>query len=516
MLINPPRNLILDWDLYRSPKLLNEMPGLAIAFDAERMAAQLQTALIAGRRADYGIASCELEKLTYLLKENLCTLLYKLQIQNNLTGETESHWVNGWLFADKRACVEFWDACLRPIIEERHAFAGVNRFAPAPFAKPIARLDELNLVVSGFPIDDAMPILSSAIDHQQMQRVLHNLLPASLGKLDKIDVIHYKPHHSCVIRYQMIPQVGIQNGNKKRDVIYGKASHHRGGAQRIEAIVQLRERLQNDWTNIHFNLPRPLGHISELRLTLLGPVPGKPRRIFRLLRKRLGDKRNGKPEALTLEEAIEACAKIGAALHTSGIEMGDGRYLADDLNNLQTAITAIRTHSPEFGKQLQNWLEQLKDVAYDTEPFLHCFSHGDFTYSQLLFDGRKSGLIDFDDICQAEPAFDLGRFLAYLRVAILRIQQSSTPLTRILTSQLRAQFLEAYLYETRTHIVDGCRLQERVFVYEFANLLLMAIRNWQKFKSYRLPYVMTALEEVQTEKNDVYHNGAELHGAYFR
>ena len=54
-----------------------------------------------------------------------------------------------------------------------------------------------------------------------------------------------------------------------------------------------------------------------------------------------------------------------------------------------------------------------------------CFGHGDYTYTQLIFDGTSSGLVDFDTICRAEPALDLGQFLAYSRLAVLKARKES-------------------------------------------------------------------------------------------
>ena len=44
-----------------------------------------------------------------------------------------------------------------------------------------------------------------------------------------------------------------------------------------------------------------------------------------------------------------------------------------------------------------------------------CLCHGDFKYAQVFFDGDAVGLVDLDNVCQAEPALDLGQFFAYLR-----------------------------------------------------------------------------------------------------
>lgn len=505
MLINSIKTQITDWSLYRNQKLQDKMPGLTVAFDAEQMIEPLQAALLAAPKTAARIVSCKLEKPAYFPQEDLCTLLYELQIQPETGGELEKHWVNGWLFPRRAACETFCERLLRPIVER-----GNGRYPSSPFTQAIACLPHLNLVVASFPVDDILTMLPDVIDRQQMQVVLQRFLPTLRPDGFKSEVVHYKPRHSCVIQYQ----VTFENGDEPPISLYGKASHHRGGAERIAVLKQLHNMQQNGAASFRFNLPQPLGHIPDLRLTLLGAVPGKPRRIFRLLRKRLGDKAALKPEALTLEEAIGDCARIAATLHTSGIEGGNGRFLTHDLINIHAILPAIGSHSPQFSAQLQHKLGQLESMAAATEPLQHCFSHGDFTYSQLLFNGHQPGLIDFDNICQAEPAFDLGRFLAYLRVAILRIQGDISPATMNLTYQLRAHFLTTYANEIGATALDEDRLQPRVLLYEFANLLLIATRNWQKFKPYRLAYVMSALDEIEAEGSEMHSFDNLLQGAF--
>ena len=124
-----------------------------------------------------------------------------------------------------------------------------------------------------------------------------------------------------------------------------------------------------------------------------------------------------------------------------------------------------------------------------------CFSHGDFTYTQLIFDGAEGGLVDFDTVCQAEPALDLGQFLAYQRLAILKDQNPESPMTAAMTEQLCSQFLDAYLAAADGRLADEAHLRARVALYEVISLLRLAVHSWQKLKSSRLAHATTLLEE---------------------
>jgi hypothetical protein len=116
----------------------------------------------------------------------------------------------------------------------------------------------------------------------------------------------------------------------------------------------------------------------------------------------------------------------------------------------------------------------------------------------VIFDGASSGLVDFDTVCQAEPALDLGQFLAYARVAVLKARDKAAAppeASEEITGQLCDRFLNTYIEACGGRLEDIERLGARVPVYEVISLLRMALHSWQKLKGTRLEYVITVLEE---------------------
>jgi aminoglycoside phosphotransferase (APT) family kinase protein len=129
-----------------------------------------------------------------------------------------------------------------------------------------------------------------------------------------------------------------------------------------------------------------------------------------------------------------------------------------------------------------------------------CFSHGDFTHTQLLFDGAISGLVDFDTVCQAEPALDLGQFQAYLRLAVRKIEGSSSSATNGLAEDLCSQFFHTYTVaagydKPGSKDLSLYYLHRRTQVYEIVSLLRVALHSWQKLKESRLEQVLPLVEE---------------------
>ena len=98
--------------------------------------------------------------------------------------------------------------------------------------------------------------------------------------------------------------------------------------------------------------------------------------------------------------------------------------------------------------------------------------------------------MDFDNFCQAEPALDLGQFLAYLRYAGIKALGDSPAERAGLSSDLATRF-------TNTYVAAGgsAAALERVDLYEALNLTRMAEHAWQNLKSRRLEGIVTLLAE---------------------
>lgn len=200
--------------------------------------------------------------------------------------------------------------------------------------------------------------------------------------------------------------------------------------------------------------------------------------------------------ALTLDHAMDACAQIVNALHRSNIALGRRRTLDDDLTGLRNDIREVQRISPELGAQFQTWLERIESYAEESDALLPRFCHGDYTYAQVIFDGRQSELVDFDTVCQAEPALDLGQFLAYLRAAAHKAGKAASSGATPIAVQLGEHFLDAYIAAAGDQIEDVERLRIRVSVYEVVSLMRMALHSWQQLKATRLENAIAVLEEA--------------------
>jgi ABC-type multidrug transport system fused ATPase/permease subunit/thiamine kinase-like enzyme len=477
-------------DPLASPVLRGELPGIVAAFDGAAMRDYLQSALFGKSNTQYTIERCAPGKAIY--QDGICALRYDLQLKDQSGGPPLKALVGARLFADQLACAVYLRDKLAPLVN-------LTRGRPeiAPFATPAAMIEPLNMVVYAFPIDGELPTLVGATDRRRMADILSETLPEALsGDLAIQDVrvvpANYARRHRCVLRYEITGTVAGKPLGPR--AVYGKVADDTQGAQIALVIAALRERVLAGPGADQFNLPRSLGYRPDLQMSLLEAIPGTPQ-ISQLLKARLGgdDAPGG---GLALEQALDACARIASSLHGSGIKLGRRRTLDDDLSALQQEIDVVQRITPELGARFQSWLERIESYAEESDPLRLCFSHGDYTYAQLIFDGQQSGLVDFDTVCQAEPALDIGQFLAYLRVAAHKARKAAAPGAAPIGEQLGEHFLAAYIAAAGDGVEDGERLRVRASVYEVVSLMRMALHSWHQLKGARLANAIDVLQEA--------------------
>jgi aminoglycoside phosphotransferase (APT) family kinase protein len=186
---------------------------------------------------------------------------------------------------------------------------------------------------------------------------------------------------------------------------------------------------------------------------------------------------------------------IAATLHSSGIKLGRPTTLEAQVSKLRDGADVLSQVFPKLGAQVRSWINQTVEYAQAYPAMPLSFSHGDFTYTQLIFEANEGGLVDFDTMCQAEPAQDLGHYLAYQRLNIIKDQDPNAPFAPEAIERLCALFLDTYIEVSKAWIPNEGHLRGRVAIYELISLIRLTLHSWEKMKGSRLKQTMTLLEE---------------------
>jgi aminoglycoside phosphotransferase (APT) family kinase protein len=120
--------------------------------------------------------------------------------------------------------------------------------------------------------------------------------------------------------------------------------------------------------------------------------------------------------------------------------------------------------------------------------------HGDYKHNQLLFGDGPPTLVDLDTLCRAEPALDLGQFLAYLQ---LKLTGDDAPAPAAVVDRLSRRFLDGYMDAAGVPPAAAAGLEDRARSYAALSLVQRGLHSWQKFKPERVGQVMRLLEQSE-------------------
>jgi hypothetical protein len=436
-----------------SAPLRRRFPQLETAMDADIMRERLQGLLLDGN----GLSARACGRPKAEVNGNVCWFQYPLQVSTPSGGSHEIL-VLGAMFAESRSAARFERDTLAPLAARSQAFEGAT-------PKPTGLLESLGMAVSVFPVNGLLPTLVDLTDPQRVAPVVRSILSSEHQvEVTGVDLVVFRRTGGCVLRYHLAQ-------GADRTVVYGKV----GSAARAEVVQEGLYRLaghtlpRNRGTVV---VPSVLGHSAELDLTLITGVPGA-RPDLRI---------DG-----VLDAIVDKAAFVAAFMHTSGVRAGSPRTMKDELGRARDAVGRIGLDAPAFAAWLTAVLDSVTEAARRTPTRPLAFAHGDFTLSQLLMAGLGVGVLDFDGLCQAEPACDLGRFLASLRTVLAKSGNPSG-------DRLASRFLDVY------QAVGGqTNPEDRARVYELTSLVRMAAHSWQRLKASRLRVVCSVLERQVAE-----------------
>jgi hypothetical protein len=226
-------------------------------------------------------------------------------------------------------------------------------------------------------------------------------------------------------------------------------------------------------------IAEPLAYIPELKIMVQRPIAAD-QSLEDMLKAALGA---DSQEAI--EEVYRYMRKAAAglaALHQSGARHGETVALDERYAEIHELIARLLVPVPELAGVVEPLLARLESLAAAHPPDPSVPTHGTFNPEQVLIDGQKIGLIDFDDFCMAEPALDVGLF----RAAIKDIGMNALDASLARNHEIRVARLarldticEVFLAEYEQHAPIS---RPRVALWEAWSYLRDALHYWTKVK----------------------------------
>jgi Ser/Thr protein kinase RdoA (MazF antagonist) len=154
-------------------------------------------------------------------------------------------------------------------------------------------------------------------------------------------------------------------------------------------------------------VPEPIGTIGTFRMWLQRKVPGV----------RATEALTGVAGVACARRIAEAAAKI----HRAGVPAAARHTMADELRILRDCFARLTQDRPHYSSRLAALLAACERVAAETPRCAATGIHRDFYADQVLVDGARLYIVDFDLYCEGEPALDIGNFVGHLTELSVRV-----------------------------------------------------------------------------------------------
>src|SRR5258708_18433250 len=203
-------------------------------------------------------------------------------------------------------------------------------------------------------------------------------------------------------------------------------------------------------------------------------------------------------QILIPEEELRLTGRALASLHSSTVKPKDApRTGAKEAKRARERAALIAARNPDQADEVQTLAQHLASQLEILRPDSYLPAHGGFKASQLLFHSHHVFVVDFDGFCLADPALDIGYFLAYLRPSGLWYhKQGMRQWFERAAMVFQAVYREAMLTRGMTNeIIDS--IIERSRLYEGALIFKIATRRVNRLNSPRPQELSAMLDEIK-------------------
>jgi ABC-type multidrug transport system fused ATPase/permease subunit len=460
--------------------LQHRLPGLARAMDPHFAASRLERLMLDGTSAAAAVTT---EKL-WLRRDGTCGLRYRVRV----AGEEAA--------TDTVVLARVHDGPDQAIrlAEDLASEAEKTAGRPAsPWRTATGVAAEAALTLSRFPFDPDLPTLGSVMDPE----VLRRLAPFVPGGPPSVRVIHHPREGACVLGYRISGPLGDDDGISGKN-LFGKV-YPDGRGEVVYGFLRdlVRERAVHGGP-FPARFPRPVLYAPGLRLLLTDALAGEPI-VPRLLRSVLASRSEQKTadDDALLRSAVRDSGRALAVLHGSDLTTAPVRRPVQELSDLRADLDLVTRFWPDVAERLRRHVDALATELPAAPDMV--LSHGDFTPSQVLLDPAAPGVVDLDTLCWADPALDLGRYLAQLQLQAMKV---AGPSARHLVENLTGEFLAGY-GEATARSASGATALGRIAFYTRATLLRTALHSCRQVKGYRLDLATSLLEDVHAGRVDL-------------
>ena len=257
--------------------------------------------------------------------------------------------------------------------------------------------------------DPNLPTVALALNPELVNDEFRHTLervagPGGRVSVRRIAVTRHKPGKRAVIEYDV--RVKHADAPWGRAALIGKIRTRRFGNEpfRLQEAIW-NAGFQADSTD-GVSVPEPVAVIPRFKMWLQRKVPGV-----------VASKLLAGPDGVALARHIaEAIHK----LHCAGVPTERTHTMADEMQILRECLARVAESKPELRERLERILAACDKLGTSVAGAKTCGIHRDFYPAQVIVDGGRLWLIDFDLYSQGDPGLDVGNFIGHMTEESLR------------------------------------------------------------------------------------------------
>lgn len=298
-------------------------------------------------------------------------------------------------------------------------------------------LPEYSCLIEFFPFDWKLPFLARALDPREMAQVL-----GDSNQPPEIKVLAYYAHRRGILHYRA-------GSTEMLGKLYTPGPL-------VASVQQVMKDVQSQGTDRGIVIPKPLAVVGEL--LLMEWLPGVP--VNQVV------EQEGLEQA---KAAIRLAAEALSKLHQLQVGSESLRSLESDWERHGKRADRLSLVAPELSERVEALRDQIKSRLSQFDSHPKVFLHGDYKTSQLLMDGGRISVVDFDRAGIGDPAIDVGNFMADLHREAVTSGQA-------FLRDLADEFLTEY--QARSPELDN-ELKVRARLMQNLALVRMAMRTFR-------------------------------------